>query len=307
MKPFKPMLACAIEESDLDKLRYPVIVQPKIDGIRCVVIDGVAYSRSMKLIPNRFIQRTLKKLMPFGSWDGELILQNSKATFQDITSAVMSEDKEPGFTYWIFDAFLDTSYLNRYNLAERTLTGDTSSYTGLIENIEASSKEQVIATEEELVEEQGCEGIIIRSPTGFYKQGRSTFKEQYLLKLKRFTDAEAEVLGMEPLMVNTNEQETDERGYAKRSKEKAGLVAVDRMGKLLVRGINGEFKGVEFKIGSGFTERDRIKIFGAFKENQDKLFPILHPVKGSILKYKYFKVGCKDKPRHPIFTGFRQD
>jgi DNA ligase-1 len=69
------------------------------------------------------------------------------------------------------------------------------------------------------------------------------------------------------------------------------------MGKLLVRGINGEFKGVEFKIGSGFTDAHRILLW-----NQPKIAMI-----GSIVKYKYFKVGCKDKPRQPIYLGFRKD
>ena len=52
--------------------------------------------------------------------------------------------------------------------------------------------------------------------------------------------------------------------------------------------------GVEFSIGSGFTEEQRREIWN----KQVELI-------GSIVKYKYFEVGVKDKPRFPIFLGFR--
>ena len=44
----KPMLAT---EANFNKLRYPVCAQPKLDGIRVVVKDGVVYSRSLKARP----------------------------------------------------------------------------------------------------------------------------------------------------------------------------------------------------------------------------------------------------------------
>ncbi len=51
---------------------------------------------------------------------------------------------------------------------------------------------------------------------------------------------------------------------------------------------------VEFKIGSGFDQSDRQK----FWENKSNYI-------GSFVKYKHFPIGVKDKPRHPIFLGFR--
>ena len=52
--------------------------------------------------------------------------------------------------------------------------------------------------------------------------------------------------------------------------------------------------GVEFSIGSGFTEEQRREIWNKKVE-----------LIGSIVKYKYFEVGVKDKPRFPIFLAFR--
>jgi DNA ligase-1 len=50
--------------------------------------------------------------------------------------------------------------------------------------------------------------------------------------------------------------------------------------------------GVEFEIGTGFTEADRRELWVA-------------PPIGNLVKYKYFAYGVKDKPRHPVFLGFR--
>ena len=52
--------------------------------------------------------------------------------------------------------------------------------------------------------------------------------------------------------------------------------------------------GVEFQVGSGFDAAQR-KDFWSRRET----------LRGKIIKYKSFKIGVKDKPRHPIFLGFR--
>ena len=56
----KPMLAV---EVDFNKLRYLVCTQPKLDGIRVVVKDGVVYSRSLKVIPNKHVQALFIQLI----------------------------------------------------------------------------------------------------------------------------------------------------------------------------------------------------------------------------------------------------
>jgi DNA ligase-1 len=92
---FKPMLASPCE--DLGTIRYPALATPKIDGIRCVMRDGRALSRSLKPIANRFVSATLAGLPPF---DGELVVPG---TFQDVTSGIMSTDGCPNFRYKVFD------------------------------------------------------------------------------------------------------------------------------------------------------------------------------------------------------------
>jgi len=52
--------------------------------------------------------------------------------------------------------------------------------------------------------------------------------------------------------------------------------------------------GVEFSIGTGLTALQR----GVFWARQDDYL-------GKTVKYKFFPVGVKDKPRHPVFLGLR--
>ena len=135
---------------------------------------------------------------------------------------------------------------------------------------------------------------MLRDPNGSYKQNRSTLREAGLVKVKRFHDAEAVILGWEPLMRNYNEQELDERGYAKRSHVSANKEADEQVGSLIVRCLES---GQEFSVGSGFTEAQRIQLYHE-----------RHRLAGRVLKYKSFKVtGVKDKPRHPIFLGWRHE
>ena len=68
----RPMLA---KQADLMQLQFPVCVTPKIDGLRCLVLDGVAYSRSLKPIRNKVIQAELGQL-PSGL-DGDCLLYTS--------------------------------------------------------------------------------------------------------------------------------------------------------------------------------------------------------------------------------------
>ncbi len=95
---FKPMLAGKAPK-DLTLLTYPVLASPKLDGIRCIIINSQARSRSMKLIPNVSVRRALEGL-PDGI-DGELMVDGG---FSACSSAFMSRDKViEDFWFFAFD------------------------------------------------------------------------------------------------------------------------------------------------------------------------------------------------------------
>jgi DNA ligase-1 len=152
----------------------------------------------------------------------------------------------------------------------------------------------------------GHEGIMLADPDGKYRFGRATPKGGELLKVKRFVDAEAIVIGIEEEMFNGNAAETNELGRTKRSTAKAGLVGKGSMGALIVRDVK---TGVEFNIGTGFTADERTEwwAWGKTQPRSAKQSILQMAVQGPrrIVKYKSFPVGVKDKPRHPVYLGLR--
>ncbi len=286
----RPMLA---KQADLMALEFPICATPKIDGIRCLILNGVAYSRSMKPIRNKVIQNELAGL-PSGL-DGELISETN--TFQDSTSVVMSEESSLPWKYQVFD-FVDTSaesikpFATRMrDLREMFEQGQLSRHCEILfpEFIYAMS-DLTDLCEQHLLE--GFEGTMLRKPESGYKCGRSTVREGLLLKVKAFEDAEAVVIGFEELQHNLNEATTNELGLTERSSHKENQVAGDTLGALVVH-MNGD-PSLEFKIGTGFTQEQRAE----FWHKKDELL-------GSLVKFKHFPQGVKRLPRHPVFLGFR--
>ena len=158
------------------------------------------------------------------------------------------------------------------------------------------SLEELIAFENECVG-QGYEGVMLNAPDAEYKHGRSSEREGILLKVKRFVDAEAKIVGCYPEYENTNVATTNELGRTARSASKDGKVAKDTLGGFEVRSINGTFDTVLHDVAvSPMTHAERKAVWESYKAGK---------VIGKIITYKYFPVGSEAKPRHPLFKGFR--
>lgn len=290
---FKPMLAVAAERQDV---KFPVLASVKLDGIRCTIFDGVAYSRSLKPLPNKEIQAWAKENKDIlEAFDGEIICgePNAEDVFNRTTSFVMSENKIG--EDWKFYAF---DYVHeKMSAQERFLHVESDYYEYhkpcvkimLVHQTLIIEEEQLIAFEEKALKE-GYEGTMLKDPKGLYKFGRSTLKSQQLLKRKTFVDDEFEIIGYEPLWHNTNEAQTNELGQTERSTKKEGLVAMEKLGALTC--ITKE--GTIFNCGTGFDEAMRIALW----EDRQNLI-------GKLAKVKYFPVGIKEAPRFPVFLGIR--
>lgn len=289
----KPMLA---GEADLAKLKFPVVASPKLDGIRGIVVDGVLLSRSLKLIPNVFIQANLAH-RDLNGFDGELIIGSptAKDVYRQTTSVVMSDNKPSNnITFRVFDDMSEPTApytLRRKNL-ERRLAKLNGKFPSIVlhHNEFIANIDDLNDYEQDMLDE-GYEGLIVRDPGSAYKFGRSSTREGIMLKIKRFVDGEAEIIGVEEQMHNTNEAQTNELGRTKRSSAKAGLVGKGTMGAIVVRDVNSK---VEFSIGTGFDDAEK----RWFWDNQ-------RGVLGAVVKYKSFMIGVKDAPRHPVYLGLR--
>lgn len=287
---FRPMLACSEScHNFFDQLRFPLLASPKIDGIRATIRDGVAYARSNQPFPNVNLQ---KKFGQFEYFDGEFVL--GSPTRHDLcraTGGVTNSKEKPvdELSLFVFDHIEDLgkSYSDRSHRLQFASLNKPSVYFHHQQFV--TNLDELLAYEEDCLND-GYEGLIVRDLDAPYKCGRSTAKEQALLKLKRFTDAEAVVIGFEERMHNGNAATVSALGRTKRSSAKANKSGRGDLGALVCR----TAEGVEFNIGTGFSDADRALIW----ERRDQFL-------GQLAKFKYFAVGQKEAPRHPVFLSWR--
>jgi len=199
----------------------------------------------------------------------------------------MSTNGKPDVIYYIFD-YVKQHIAIPYFLRMTDLSEVTHAHVRLVLPEVIENEQQLLRYEEECIN-LGYEGVMIRSKMGPYKEGRSTVKEGYLLKLKRFEDSEAKVVGFEERMHNDNDAEEDAFGRTKRSSAKAGLVPDGTLGKIRVVDIHN---GVDFEIGTGFSQAQRDNIWANRKAWL-----------GRVVKYKFQPSGMKDKPRFPVYIA----
>lgn len=286
---FKPLLAAPAE---LDKLDYTNLwLSAKLDGIRAIIINGVVVSRNLKPIRNRHIQRLYGNRPEIEGYDGELIVgcPTAKDCYQVTNSGVMSADGEPDVSFHVFDWICDPSreYQGRLMMVDPLLPGVVK-----VKQTCCGHESGLLEWEEHLLG-KGYEGMMLRAyrgPSSHYKFGRSTAKEGTLLKLKRFVDREAIVVGVEEEMTNNNAAVTNALGRTERSAHAENKSGKGRLGALVCETPDG----VRFNIGTGFTGQDR----NYFWQIKDR-------VTGLTVKYKTFPIGVKDAPRFPVFLGWR--
>lgn len=316
---FRPMLSAKIEsDEDYARLKnWPYIVSPKLDGIRTILHPTKGpCTRTLKPIPNDNTRKHLAELMRLSpetvGFDGELTWGEVKdvthpATFNHTQSVVMSYGGHPDLTYWIFDTchprllsakvpFTERfGFLREYMkiVPEEIVFGLHKIQLTLTPHTEVQDLEELL-TYERMFVAQGFEGIMIRSRNGKYKFGRSTLVQQDLIKIKRWSDCEGEIIGFEELMHNDNKDAKDEFGLAKRSSHKDNLRPANMLGTLQVRICNGPYKDAVVGIGSGFDAYTRQQMW-------DNQAAFLH----HHVTFKYQESGAKDLPRFPIFKGMR--
>ena len=201
----------------------------------------------------------------------------------------MSEQGEPDFVFYVFDDFTHPNLpyserADKMRYKVDTVT-DHIKFLGhkLIHNIDDINS----CLEKE--QSKGGEGLILRSPNGVYKFGRSTAKEQLSMKLKFFCQDEFEVVGFNERMHNANEATTNELGYTERSSHKENMIPMNTLGSLVLK-----YGDDTFNLGTGFDDALRKEIW----DNKEKYL-------GKLASVRYMSVGQKTLPRVPSFIGWR--
>lgn len=292
MQSLRVMLA-ASEIPQVSDLCFPLLASYKIDGVRCPIIDGVAYSRKMIPIPNRYFQKWVADYRDqLHGVDGEVVvgLPCGEGVFQR-SGAILSQGGQPDFTLYVFDLWNaeGCKALERHDMLREKVVGIPN--VKVIEQCWVNNAEALNAMMQKALD-AGFEGLILKDPKGMYKHGRSTVREGLLLKWKEWADSEAVVLDVLQGTTNTNPDVRDATGHAKRSTAKAGKVPIAIAGSFLVRDL---YSGVEFRCGTGSCSLEEVKQMWLDRDC----------LKGRTMVYKFQKVGVKDKPRFPGFKGWR--
>ena len=189
-KIYFPMLAHEFSE----KTVYPCLVQPKLDGIRCVVYkkDTIVFQSRNNTIFQPFPE-IAKELEPFFIENPNLVLDGElyhhTMGFQKITSIVRKQDHTDLnlLQYHIYDLICEEPYVIRYEII-RNIKG---SRLFCVETKEATSRESIENYHTHYTK-LGYEGVMIRNPYGLYQEKA---RSKDLLKYKHFKDAEFLVVG----------------------------------------------------------------------------------------------------------------
>lgn len=288
--PIRPLLSATIDpllDSNIfTKIRFPVITSPKLDGIRAIAWNSILQSRNGRPIPSLQAQSMFSHLHGL---DGELIIGHPTDinVYNTTQSYVMSVNKPGDMHFWIFDRITDEPF---YKRLESLPVGDD--WLIPVPHTFINNLEELLEYESSVLSE-GYEGIMLRNPIGKYKHGRSTFNEQILMKLKRFSEFEAPVVGLYEQMINTNEAKTDNLGYTERSSNRDKMVPAGTLGKFLV-----DYNNELLEVSCGcLTHAERKYIW----ENP-RLFLYEYAV------IRHFQVGLSGyRPRFPRFVGWRKD
>lgn len=309
----RPMLASDWDEG---KVRFPLIAQPKIDGVRGLNMHGGLTARSLKLFKNQYTTNFYSQDFFIG-FDGEFAA--AEETHPDLcrltTSALGTISGEPFTLWWLFDYVTaenkSLSYLERYNhLKQRVqyLQLDETCYpwAGHLRVVPMC----MIYTLDQLLQynvenlDKGFEGTIIRDPHGKHKQGRSTVREGGLLRIKQFIESEAIVEAIIEGESNQNEAQTNELGLQFRSSHQANMIPNGLVGSLTCRALQtvtdcGRVvieEGQIITVSPGNMPHDLRK---RYFDNQNEILR-------RIIKFKFFPKGIKDRPRFPTFVTIRQ-
>jgi len=294
MKPLtRPMKAVSLlgpngdhsDDSILNALKqlkkWPKIATLKVDGIRAIRTTDLMSCRN-KMIPNESI-RIRSMSLPYG-FDCELY--NSELQYDKIESIVMSEEHEDSQLIYFhpIDLYDEADYIYRLQRAFRYGTANmqyTTCHTAYTLMDCFLSYEQ-----------SNGEGICFRTPDSPYKQGHSTLKEEYLIKLCRYVREEVTIVEAYEQMANSNALRSTSQGLTERSKCQAFQTGKGTLGGFLVENSSGQ----RFKVGTGvgLTEQRRQYIW----DNLDLYI-------GKEITIKHKPHGKKVLPRSPIMVGLR--
>lgn len=250
--------------------RFPVLTQPKLDGVRCrAVCNGknvVLLSSTCAIISSvPHIVEKLQSMNLYVELDGELYIHGeSFETINSIVSRTVNlHESHQNILFHIFDLISDEDQLTRI-LSLRSLK-NLDWPLEIVTTLLAKDFSEILVRYEEFLAD-GYEGIIVRHRLAPYIRRRSTF-------VMKFKPKKSDIYKI--------------TGY----KEEVSIAGdpKDRLGALICMGNDMD----EFSVGSGFDHDARVKLW----QERETLV-------GRYVKVAYQSITTKKGvPRFPIFLS----
>lgn len=306
----KPLLADDYVES---KLAFPIIGQPKIDGVRALNSNGRFTGRSLKTFKNIYATDRYS-VDALAGFDGEVAHgpANSPTLCRDTSSALGAIFGQPELAWWLFDYVTPESVRMPYELRYAALS---DRLIELERNAPALWRDMRIVPARELLSVEdleeydaenlaaGYEGTILRDPRALHKEGRSGSKP-FLWRVKRFTDFEFVIHGLVEGEQNGNAAKVNELGRTERSTHQRNMYANGMVGALTGTVLSPVKDGSRVLLAAG--QPVRVGAGCLTHDERKRYFENPGEIIGRVGKAKFFPKGVKDKLRFPTFQSFRQ-
>lgn len=265
----KPMLAHNLEKKR-SHVKFPGIVQPKLDGVRCEYDGDKFYSRTEK--PILGVPKLLTAVQEhFDDYklDGEIFRRDLK--FEDINSSVSRKVnilEDTSLEYWIYDTPRAFGFQNRWSIMYTQFEKDLNVRIKFCPTTAVLNWDQLEFYFAMYIRD-GYEGLIYRNKDAEYEMDK---RSNALLKYKQWFDMEVEIIGFD-------------KGSGRLSETLGAMVCQleDKGSKRLV------------KVGSGLTDEQRALIWCQPAKYINKRITI-----------KYQELSKYGIPRFPTFLRFKE-
>ncbi len=294
---WKPLLSATVPmdsatgDFDWACVPLPVYVSLKYDGYRAMVQGGVLVSRNGLPVRNKELQARYGR-PEYDGLDGELVdgPPSAPGAFGRTSSVVKKADADASKTKFYVIDYVAGKNAVPFTLGQRVsvlnANRDKMNGTVVIKQTLVRTLARLKVYEAKAVA-SGWEGVMLRrADQGAYpqkrgKENRSTLREFYLARLKRFEHGDAEILAVHPLRHNVN---TERTARGARSTKKSGIVTDARLvGSATLK---DKTTGVEFDTN---VNGDALRAWDGWQD----------PARwrGKVVRYKWQVCGTKDKPR----------
>ena len=189
----KPMLAKAV---DWSKVKYPCLMQPKLDGVRCLMV----VDRKGPDLEVKFLSRNGKEYTTLSHIADDVVekasaepfvlygeIYSDELSFQEIVAAVKKQRPDSlKLKFRSYDIVNDETQQQSWERAVDLVDSIQSPHLQLVLSLRVDTKDDIKQAHDEWVAE-GYEGAMIRHLDGMYGQGQ---RSSDLLKVKEFDETE---------------------------------------------------------------------------------------------------------------------